>query len=54
MTGTTLHTVSRTLSNWEQRGLIEGGRQRIVLREPHKLMVLAEEIPGENLPHLKP
>jgi hypothetical protein len=33
--------------------LIEGGRQRIVLREPHKL-VLAEEIPGENLPHLKP
>src|SRR6476661_2540224 len=42
MTGTTLHTVSRILSAWEQQGLIEGGRQRIVLREPHKLMVLAE------------
>ena len=54
MTGTTLHTVSRTLSSWESRGLIESGRQRIVLREPHRLMVLAEEIPGENLPHLKP
>jgi CRP-like cAMP-binding protein len=42
MTGTTLHTVSRTLSGWEQRGLIESGRQRIVLREPHQLLVLAE------------
>jgi CRP-like cAMP-binding protein len=43
MTGTTLHTVSRTLSGWEQRGLIESARQRIVLREPHQLLVLAEE-----------
>ena len=47
MTGTTLHTVSRILSGWEQRGLIESGRQRIVLRETHKLLVLAEETPGE-------
>jgi CRP-like cAMP-binding protein len=45
MTGTTLHTVSRILSGWEQRGLIESGRQRIVLREPHKLFVLAEQSP---------
>jgi len=42
MTGTTLHTVSRILSAWEQQGLVEGGRQRIVLREPHKLFALAE------------
>jgi CRP-like cAMP-binding protein len=42
MTGTTLHTVSRILSAWEQQGLVEGGRQRIVLREPHKLFGLAE------------
>jgi CRP-like cAMP-binding protein len=42
MTGTTLHTVSRILSAWEQQGLVEGGRQRIVLREPHKLHRLAE------------
>jgi CRP/FNR family transcriptional regulator, nitrogen oxide reductase regulator len=42
MTGTTLHTVSRILSAWEQQGLVEGGRQRIVLREPHKLFSLAE------------
>ncbi|MBI5131761.1 MAG: Crp/Fnr family transcriptional regulator [Rhodopseudomonas palustris] len=43
MTGTTLHTVSRLLSGWEQRGLIESGRQKIVLREPHQLVVLAEQ-----------
>jgi CRP/FNR family transcriptional regulator, nitrogen oxide reductase regulator len=48
MTGTTLHTVSRTLSSWESRGLIESGRQRIVLREPHKLFVLAEQTPGDS------
>lgn len=42
MTGTTLHTVSRILSAWEQQGLVEGGRQRIVLRDPHKLFALAE------------
>ena len=53
MTGTTLHTVSRTLSGWEQRGLIESGRQRIVLREPHKLFVLAEETPGESSPPVR-
>lgn len=42
MTGTTLHTVSRTLSGWEEKGLVEGSRQRIVIREPHKLFMLAE------------
>ena len=54
MTGTTLHTVSRILSGWEQRGLIESGRQRIVLREPHKLFVLAETVPGEEDPPARP
>jgi CRP-like cAMP-binding protein len=42
MTGTTLHTVSRILSAWEQQGLVEGGRQRIVLRDPHKLFGISE------------
>jgi CRP-like cAMP-binding protein len=42
MTGTTLHTVSRILSAWEAQGLVEGGRQRIVLRDPHRLHALAE------------
>lgn len=42
MTGTTLHTVSRILSAWESDGLVEGGRQRIVLKDPHRLFMLAE------------
>jgi CRP-like cAMP-binding protein len=42
MTGTTLHTVSRILSAWEQQGLVEGGRQRIVLCDEKRLHGLAE------------
>jgi len=45
LTGTTLHTVSRTLSAWEARGLVESSRQKIIVREPHKLFVLAERNP---------
>ena len=48
MTGTTLHTVSRILSGWEQAGLIESGRQRIVLRDPHRLFGLAERGSAED------
>jgi CRP/FNR family transcriptional regulator, nitrogen oxide reductase regulator len=42
MTGTTLHTVSRILSAWEEQGLVEGGRQRIVICDAQKLLTLAE------------
>jgi CRP/FNR family transcriptional regulator, nitrogen oxide reductase regulator len=45
MTGTTLHTVSRTLSAWETKSLVESSRQKIIVREPHQLFVLAEENP---------
>lgn len=44
MTGTTLHTVSRTLSAWEDRGIVAGGRQRVVVRDPHGLVSIAEEL----------
>ena len=33
LTGTTLHSVSRVLSRWEQTGLVETDHQRIVLRD---------------------
>ncbi len=42
MTGATLHTVSRVLSAWEERGLVEGGRQKITLRDAHRIFMLAE------------
>ena len=54
MTGTTLHTVSRTLSAWEARGLVESSRQKIIVREPHKLFVLAEQTPEAGSAPPKP
>jgi CRP-like cAMP-binding protein len=49
MIGTTLHTVSRILSAWESEGLVVGGRQRIVLRDPHRLHGLAEGNEGIHM-----
>jgi CRP-like cAMP-binding protein len=43
MTGTTLHTVSRILSAWESRGLVEGGRQKLLVRDQNALLTIAEE-----------
>ena len=42
MTGTTLHTVSRILTAWENRGLVEGGRQKLLVRDQAGLQRLAE------------
>jgi len=42
MTGTTLHTVSRILSAWETKGLVQGGRQKLLVRDAAALRVLAE------------
>ncbi len=51
MTGATLFTVSRILSGWEREGLIESGRQRILIRFPHGLVAIAEDLPPPPLPH---
>lgn len=40
MTGTTLHTVSRLLSAWEKDGLVSSKRKKIVVCDPHRLVVL--------------
>lgn len=42
MTGTTLHTVSRILSAWESKGLVEGGRQKLLVRDIRGLQALAD------------
>ncbi len=44
MSGTTLYTVSRVLAEWERRGLIEAARERIIIRNPHGLVQVAEEL----------
>jgi CRP-like cAMP-binding protein len=42
MTGTTLHTVSRLLSGWEEEGIVSGGRQKVTITDPHALVLVAE------------
>jgi CRP-like cAMP-binding protein len=41
-TGTTLYTVSRTLSAWEKKGWVKSGREKIVITDPHALVTFAD------------
>lgn len=53
MSGTTLYTVSRTLSQWESQGLVRSGREKIVILSPHGLVSIAEDLPpGLDIPKL--
>jgi len=45
MSGTTLYTVSRILSQWDSQGLVLAGRERLVIRFPHGLVSIAEDLP---------
>jgi CRP-like cAMP-binding protein len=54
MTGTTLYTASRTLSGWERDGIIETGRQRLVILQPFAVHAIAEDLPGNTSAHDKP
>ncbi len=40
--GTTLHTVSRILSSWEKKEWIKSGREKIIIKDPHALVLFAE------------
>ena len=42
LTATTLHTVSRLLSQWEKDGLVKSRRKRIVVSNPHALVLLSQ------------
>jgi CRP-like cAMP-binding protein len=44
MTGTTLYTVSRLLSEWERRGIIATGRERVSILKPHDLVRIADSL----------
>jgi CRP-like cAMP-binding protein len=46
MTGTTIFTVSRILSGWEGRGIIESGRERVLVRNPARLEAIADDFPA--------
>ena len=47
LSGTTLHTVSRILTAWEAAGLVEGGRQKLLLKNPHRILLIGDGlVPG--------
>ncbi len=48
LNGTTLETVSRTLTAWERDRIIDAGREQITIRDPHKLVLIAEDV-GEEI-----
>lgn len=48
MTGTTLYTVSRILSGWEQKNLVHAGRERVIITAPHALISIAEDFPSTS------
>ncbi|TGD65213.1 Crp/Fnr family transcriptional regulator [Tabrizicola sp. WMC-M-20] len=61
MTGTTLHTVSRILSMWERQGILKSTRCLIMVRDPHRLVMLSGTVVGgapeggnTRLPDLQP
>jgi CRP-like cAMP-binding protein len=45
LAGTTISTASRTLSTWEQQGLIAAGRERVTILRIDALTALAEDLP---------
>lgn len=48
LTGTTLHTVSRILSAWEQQGIVESQRLHVRILRPENVRAIAEDrtLPG--------
>lgn len=48
LSGTTLSTASRTLSAWQQRGIIKAGRQQVTICQPHALVAIANHQPTES------
>lgn len=46
LAGTTMYTVSRTLTAWEEKGIVEIGRQRVCVRDPAALLALVAETEG--------
>ena len=49
LAGTTLHTVSRILSDWQRSGLVDAGREQLVILRAHDLVLVAEDIaPAER------
>ena len=42
MAGTTLHTASRVMSAWEERGIVRSGRRKVTVLAAQRLLAIAE------------
>jgi CRP-like cAMP-binding protein len=49
LAGTTLTTASRTLSAWDQQGIVASRRERVTILRPHALVAIAEDLPPSIL-----
>jgi CRP-like cAMP-binding protein len=43
--GTTIYTVSRTLSSWAKRGFLKTSREKIIISDLHALVSISEDLP---------
>jgi CRP-like cAMP-binding protein len=50
MTGTNLYNASRMLRKWEQQGIITSRRECVLIRDPHGLVAIAEDLPPLSPP----
>ena len=48
LAGTTLSTASRTLSAWDQQGIVAAGRERVTILRAHQLVSIAEDLPSTS------
>jgi len=48
LTGTTLYTASRIISHWEALGVVEAGRERVLILSPDRLDAIAEASPVKS------
>jgi CRP-like cAMP-binding protein len=46
--GTTLYTVSRIIREWEKKEIVHSKRKQIVIRYPHGLVSIAEDLPSSE------
>lgn len=44
LVGTTLYTVSRTMSQWEADGVLRGSRRELLVRSPRRLEALSQSV----------
>ncbi len=49
MTGTTLYSVSRILTQWETDGIVRTDKRRVLVRAGHRLVAIAEDLPEDLL-----